>query len=266
MADLESIGTAALQSLEEARGRRAVVWLGVGMSPASWTPSADRLAHWLKDRTPIDLCGELAGVIDESLSIDVIDALRDTYAARVEELDQLWARLWEGLTSIGTLDETLVVLTADEGYPLGEHGAVGFSRPWVHEERDHVPMVMRLPGGRPAQRSSALVTHADLAATIGDWLDIDSSADASSSLLPILRGEEMSLRTSLVSGFVDVEYAVRTRDWKLILPVRPVGSDRRRQLYSKPEDRWEVNDLVDQRVVIADELETQLRQHVGIEQ
>ena len=53
----------------------------------------------------------------------------------------------------GLLDETLVIITADHGENLGDHGLLGHEF-CVYDTLVHVPLVVRLPGVVPAGRIS----------------------------------------------------------------------------------------------------------------
>jgi hypothetical protein len=60
------------------------------------------------------------------------------------------------------------------------------------------------------------------------------------------------------------EFAIRTHLWHLILPVEvdPDDPPRRVELYRKPEDRWDQNNVADQHAEVAEHLELTLRRFV----
>jgi hypothetical protein len=62
----------------------------------------------------------------------------------------------------------------------------------------------------------------------------------------------------------DAEFAVRTRQWKFILPTarEESGPPRPRGLFAKPEDRWDHHNLAEMHAEAADYLELQLRRYV----
>jgi hypothetical protein len=56
------------------------------------------------------------------------------------------------------------------------------------------------------------------------------------------------------------ERSIRTEEWAFLLPAQIAeGEFRQPQLFRKPEDRWEVNDLRSRHLDVADELEAVLR-------
>ena len=77
------------------------------------------------------------------------DAMRSLlYDAEIEYLDGHLGRLLEGLQELGLYDDTLIVVTADHGELLGEHGKVGHGNDLTQEEL-HVPLIVKLPGSSP---------------------------------------------------------------------------------------------------------------------
>ena len=72
------------------------------------------------------------------------------------------------LEAAGVWDRTLVVVTADHGEALHEHGFIGHNAQ-LYEESVHVPLVMRFPHGGPrGQRVQTPVDLLDLAPTVAD--------------------------------------------------------------------------------------------------
>src|SRR5262249_8868554 len=78
--------------------------------------------------------------------------LRRTYAAPVSHLDARLGPLLDSLEEEENARDWMVVLTAPYGLPLGDHGIVGGSRPWLHEELVHLPLLVRLPDAAEAGR------------------------------------------------------------------------------------------------------------------
>ena len=77
---------------------------------------------------------------------NLLDDLR-TYYAMIENLDDNVGRLVEALRAAGTLDDTVIALTADHGELLGSHGLLAKQRPY--EESLGIPLIIgNLGGGR----------------------------------------------------------------------------------------------------------------------
>src|SRR5262249_43465081 len=150
------------------------------------------------------------------------------------------------------------------GLPLGEHGIVGNCRPWLHEELIHIPLLVRPPGKSEAGlRVVALTQSVDLLPTLLEWFGGPTPSSVhGKSLLPLIRGEVQQLRAyacSAVAMDEAVEWALRTPEWTFLLPVQPSAAEPRRpQLYLKPDDRWEVNNVMQQQLELAEQLEQTL--------
>jgi arylsulfatase A-like enzyme len=197
-----------------------------------------------------------------------LDYLHRTFAAVVTKFDDELGRAFEIFRSRGLDRSAAWVVTSDLGYPLGEHGQVGPHRPWLHQAVVQVPLLLRLPGAEEAGRRVAAITQpVDLTPTLLALLGATGRTGDGSDLLPLVRGGVDRLRPEACSGWVVNgvgEWALHTADRLLILPgPQPVREERAVQLYEKPEDRWEANDLRGREIARADELEEQLRSHVS---
>jgi len=141
------------------------------------------------------------------------------------------------------------MLTADFGYPLGDHGIVGpIGHPHLHEGFVHLPLIVRSPNAEDAGRRIWNFTQpTDLAA--------------------VLLGEPL-IRTEVVSTLTQdeaTEWAIRTDAFALLLPIAQHPDDPRMpMLYVKPDDRWEANDVSTQHPEVLEELETKLRKSIVV--
>jgi hypothetical protein len=167
---------------------------------------------------------------------DDILAIQTTFAAAVSWVDSALAGL------LGEIpDDVAVILTADHGQALGEHGVVGPVRPWLGEEIVHVPLILYGPGWRAGHRVPALTQSVDLVPTVAELFGVALGEVHGKSLLPLLGLEERTLRDYACMGLrvgEQIEWGLRTAQWMLRLPE---GGEPR--LYAKPDDRCEVNDV-----------------------
>ncbi|HEV3121055.1 MAG TPA: sulfatase-like hydrolase/transferase [Isosphaeraceae bacterium] len=189
--------------------------------------------------------------------------MRRTYAGAVTLVDTWLGTLFDALKRMGRMEDTLLVFTSDQGEPLGEHGYVRRFRPWLHEELIHTPLFVRMPraafGGK---RHLALVQTVDLLPTILSALGAPANLDAQGhDLLPLVRGEQTKVRDYACMGMDVEEFAIRTHLWHFVLPLEtdPDDPPRGPQLYRKPEDRWEQNDVIAAHPQVAEHLELTLR-------
>jgi arylsulfatase A-like enzyme len=185
--------------------------------------------------------------------------LQFTYGAAVAYLDSGLERLFDELRQGDWIDDVLILLTTDRGLALGEHGVVGEYRPWLHDELIHVPLIVRLPRAAEAgRRIAGLSQSVDLMPTLLDLFGLPIPASVHGrSLRPLMRGEVSEVRAYACAGLRTgdaVEWALRTPHWGFLLPLHPATeeSPRSRQLYVKPDDRWEVNNVIQHHLELAD--------------
>ena len=82
-------------------------------------------------------------------------------------------------------------------------------------------------------------------------------------LLPLIRGEQTKVRDFACLGMDVAEFAIRTHLWHLVVPIEADPDEpRTAELFRKPEDRWDQNNVIDQNVEVAEHLELALRRFV----
>jgi arylsulfatase A-like enzyme len=93
--------------------------------------------------------------------------MRALYAGEVTMTDRWLGYFVDHLRATGRLDDTLLIVTADHGHQLGEHGLTGKISWGMHPELMDVPLIVRRPGAEGAGTTcDALVQDHDLAPTI----------------------------------------------------------------------------------------------------
>ena len=207
-----------------------------------------------------------AGAVGDVLDEAELLRLRRTYAGTITLVDRWVGVLLAALRRLGRMEDTLIVFTSDQGEPLGEHGYVRRFRPWLYEELVHTPLIVRMPGGKfGGMRHQALVQTVDLLPTVFSALGLPPHEGAHGhDLLPLIRGEQTKVRDYACFGMDAEEFAIRTHLWHLIVPVEPDPDDppRSRELYRKPEDRWDQNDVAGLHPEVVEHLELTLRRFI----
>ena len=174
------------------------------------------------------------------------------YGAQIVVLDELLNVFLDQLSQCPTTRNCLFAMTSLRGYPLGEHGVVGFYRNQLHNESLHVPMLVRYPDSKFPGRSQRLVQPGSLFQFLGNWHGRNHE-----SCFPHLQTQELqpdATQHAVISGLrCDslVHHCIQTHGWKLI-----VGNSK--QLFVRPDDIWEYNDVANLCAEIVLDLEEQL--------
>jgi arylsulfatase A-like enzyme len=110
------------------------------------------------------------------------------YLGAVKAVDEAVGTMLKFLDDEGLAQNTIVVLSSDQGFYLGEHG--WFDKRWIYEESLTTPLLVRWPGvTKPGSSSKALVSILDLPETFLDAAGLPIPPDMQGrSLRPILAG------------------------------------------------------------------------------
>jgi arylsulfatase A-like enzyme len=172
--------------------------------------------------------------------LEGLDREKAIYDAEIRFVDEQMGRLIETLKQRHLYDNTVVVVIADHGQGLGDHG-------WWHhrilyQEQIRVPLVMRLPGGPENMVVPDLVRSIDVFPTVLDWLGIETNTPVDGrSLRPLIRSQPEERRIAyadqlnlydLNAAMVrarpqdDLLYCAMDGSWKLIhRPTNPSASE-----------------------------------------
>ncbi|GDX79650.1 hypothetical protein LBMAG42_14610 [Deltaproteobacteria bacterium] len=93
--------------------------------------------------------------------------LRTTYEAALWDADASMGRILDTLAASGEAKNTMVVFHSDHGEQLGDHNFAGHNRS-VFEELAHVPLMVRVPGAKPARVSDRVGRLLDVPPTVLD--------------------------------------------------------------------------------------------------
>ena len=176
------------------------------------------------------------------------------YAGQVALVDVCLGLLLDAIDQSPLQGQALLAVTSPRGFPLGEHGRVGPLDEALYGELLHVPLLLRLPDGAGAlARTRRLIQPCDLAATLSKWLELPpwSPSGFAASLLPLARGENLPPRELAVATGT-AQRVVRSPAWLLHEAV--VDDEIYRKLYTKPDDRWEANEVTSRCGDIAEQL------------
>jgi len=163
-------------------------------------------------------------------------------AAQVILIDQFLGVVLDLMENNPIWQSTMLCLTSTRGYPNGEHGLVGHHEyhPSLFNEVIHVPMMVCLPQTKlfhnyQSIRNGSLVQTDWISDCLIDWFDEDESKifermNSATNSLPNLEQEALIIRDGDLRS-------IQTHAWKLI------SNSEKSELYAKPDDRSEVNDV-----------------------
>lgn len=115
---------------------------------------------------------------------DDITAVVEEYDRAISFIDHEIGRLIGGAQRQRGSDNLIVIVTADHGESLGDHGLYFAHDFTLYDELVHVPLLIRIPGV-PGGRHSALVSLIDIHATVCHLLELDCPSSTDAVPLPI---------------------------------------------------------------------------------
>jgi arylsulfatase A-like enzyme len=204
----------------------------------------------------------------ETIEPDISDAQRE-FAGAVTYMDAGLERLLGELEERPWSRDLIVIITSDAGQVIDEERRGSSKETRLHEELVHIPLIVRFGDRRAGgRRISALTQPVDLLPTIFDLFGLPVPESQGRSLLPLMQGTAGSVRDYACVGLQSgqtIEWTLRSPHWALLLPMRPPGHGSKLdpELYVKPDDRWEVNNVWHHHVVLADRLEKTLHGFVA---
>ncbi len=169
------------------------------------------------------------------------------YHGEIAYVDRVVGTLLDGYRSRGRYDDALIVLTADHGESLGEHGERTHGV-FIYDATIRIPLLVRAPGLGVGRRIESQVQLIDLAPTLLDLLGLEVpegmegrslrpllTSDAGSGGSPPAYLESMLPRLDL--GWSGLR-GLRTPEWKLV-------SGAGQELYRLSTDPSEIDDLAE---------------------
>ncbi len=122
------------------------------------------------------------------------------YFGEIAYVDNSIGRLLDKLKQLGVYQRTLIVVSADHGEGLNQHGELTHSF-YIYDTTLHVPLIIHLPGQSRGVRIGGLVRLMDIMPTVLDYLDLPSPGDLDGrSLMPLIKGKETDLKLDCYAG------------------------------------------------------------------
>lgn len=197
-----------------------------------------------------------------SFDPDELLGIMYAYAGQVALLDTCIGSLLDALAEAPFAQDTLFVFVSARSFPLGEHGRIGPCDEALYGELTQVPWFLRFPDGTgQSDRSQALVQPADLGATLAEWCGLPGPGKrhiaAGRSVLPLAAGTCDAVRDRAVIIGSGSDRAIASPAWylrtagvessadRVDAPAPDNSGDASSELFVKPDDWFEVNDVAD---------------------
>ncbi len=187
----------------------------------------------------------MGGLAETWATPEEIDYVRGLYAGEAAFVDHWLGQLFSALKDLGYYYDSVIMVIADHGHPLADHGKFLKGGDRMYNELLKVPFMIRLPGGEGARRTSAILQFHDILPTLLGLLGMENNATSmhGRSFLPVLRGDADTHRDIIITGYHQaVDRCVRDAIWSYIQ--RPPGEPD--ELYHLVEDPKEQINLIDQ--------------------
>jgi membrane-anchored protein YejM (alkaline phosphatase superfamily) len=257
---------AASERLTDA-GTPFCLWLHIGSLGWIWDAPLEFRNQYADadDPQPPENALVPSKLLSRDFDPDELLGIVHSYAGQVSLLDLCVGSFLEAVAESPAAADTLLALVSARGLSMGEHGRVGPAYDSPYGEVTQVPWFLRFPDGLgQSSRTQALAQPADLFSTLAEWCGLsvskrDSSA-AGRSLIPLVQGASDSARDRACYFAAADDWAIATSAWYLVqrgqrpeargqestegaLTSRPATEGC--QLFVKPDDRFEVNDVAD---------------------
>ncbi len=189
---------------------------------------------------------------------------KDPYSGEIAYTDSQVGRLFDDLKAQNLVDRTLIVVTADHGESLGEHGEDTHGV-FLYDSTMHVPLMIAGPGIPAGKVIAQQVRSIDIMPTILAFLNLSPGREAQGvDLLPLIqKGQPLPTDTAYLEtlyprtdlGWSELR-AVRTNQWKFILAPRP-------ELYNLKDDPQEATNVESREPVIVSRMDARLWSIIG---
>lgn len=184
--------------------------------------------------------------VNASTDPDEIFGVSCALVGQVVVIDQAIGELLGTIRELNQQEDTLVGLIGISGYPLGEHGMVGGEYSSLYAESLHCPCVLRLGEDLPVGvRFPVIMQPNDLGEYLAAWLTAEGDEHEIEAVLNSLYDETIDTpnRIGAAIAMSGNECYVASPAWACRLTSSPDNSQPKIELFAKPDDRWEQNEI-----------------------
>jgi arylsulfatase A-like enzyme len=149
-----------------------------------------------------------------------IQSIRDDYDSTIAYVDSEIGRALEQVRKAGLFDDSLIIIMADHGEAMSEHGAWGHANN-VFEETTHIPLLVKFPASMGLKgRVRRLVQVTDIYPTLLDLFGQDIALPGKS-LLEAVRNPNIDDAMAVSQSISEIaQFGMRWRGWYFITGLR----------------------------------------------
>lgn len=105
---------------------------------------------------------------------DALEYINKRYAALLTMTDNHFGKFVQKLKDLNIYEDTLIIVTTDHGYFLGERNYFGKNYMHMYNELAHIPLLVRFPGGhRAGERVNDITQNIDIMPTVLDYNELN---------------------------------------------------------------------------------------------
>ena len=109
---------------------------------------------------------------------DALEYINKRYAALLTMTDNHFGKFIQRLKDLDMYEDTMIIVTTDHGYFLGERNYFGKNYMHMYNELAHIPLLVRFPKGeRAGERVSSITQNIDIMPTVLDYSEIEIPAE-----------------------------------------------------------------------------------------
>lgn len=174
-----------------------------------------------------------------------VEHARALYFGLVSMVDAWLGKLLDKVEALGLMRNTVILLTADHGTMMGEHGQLHKGEDRIRIQVTRVPLLIYDPRQERRGRNIAgFVQHPDIVPTLLELLNLKPPKRVTGeSMAPLIAGlRQGGLRDTAVTGW-GRHATVRTAEWSLITTWMGPATPAADQLYNRRKDPEELTNV-----------------------
>ncbi len=184
---IESVNERIVEKLKEVKGRKFFLFIHYMDVHCPYTPPKPYLSMYDSSNSSLNLTGKCGWTYFNFVNLTQEDVKRiiAAYDGEIRYTDEHIGKLIKKMEELNLLNKTIIILTADHGEELKDHGFIGHGHS-LYNELIHVPLIIYHPrmGNRIVDTQVQLI---DIMPTVLDLLGIEVPNQIQGrSLLPLI--------------------------------------------------------------------------------